>query len=306
MPLAVISLGLLSALSWGLGDFGGGLVSRRTPVAGVLLGSQLAGAVMSLAVAVALREPAPAAADVGWALASSLAGAVGLSCLYIGLARGRMGVVAPVTGVLVAAIPAVAGIVLQGAPPLAVLTGIALAISSVVVVSRVGDGGDGRPSGLRWGVAAGLGLGAVTLTLSRISPGLVFGPLTLMRLAEAVLIGAVIVAVALRERATRGAGALQPGTGAQAPGGAAIPWRVPRRLWPAVVAIGACDMLGTGFYIAATQAGPLAVAGVLSALYPVTTVVLAVAILRERLASWHLVGVVMAAVAVVLITAGAA
>ncbi|HYL41663.1 MAG TPA: EamA family transporter, partial [Candidatus Binatus sp.] len=93
---------------------------------------------------------------------------------------------------------------------------------------------------------------------------------------------------------------LEPASPRTAP----IPWRLPRRLWPAVVAIGACDMLGTAFYIAATQAGPLAIAGVLSALYPVTTVVLAVAILRERLASWHLVGVAMAAVAVVLITTG--
>lgn len=299
MPVAVISLGLLSALSWGMGDFGGGLVSRRTPVAGVLLLSQLFGAALSLGVAAGLRESAPPAADIGWALASSLGGALGLSCLYIGLARGRMGVVAPVTGVLVAAIPAVAGVALQGVPPLAVLGGIALAIASVVVVSRVGDAGDGRPSGLRWGVAAGLALGAVTLTLSRISAGLVFGPLTLMRLGEAVLIGAVIVVAGLRHRAaTR---TVEPRARA-----GAIPWRVPRRLWPAVAAIGTCDMLGTAFYIAATQAGPLAIAGVLSALYPVTTVVLAVAILRERLASWHLVGVAMAAIAIVLITAGAA
>jgi drug/metabolite transporter (DMT)-like permease len=287
MPLAVISLGLLSALAWGIGDFGGGLMGRRTAVAGILLGSQLAGAVMSLAVAALLREPVPGAADVGWALASSVGGSIGLSCLYIGLARGRMGVVAPVTGALVAAIPAVAGIVLQGVPPAAVLAGIALAISSVVVVSRFGDAGDGRPSGLRWGIAAGLSLGVVTLTLSRISAGVVFGPLTLMRLGEAVLVG-LVVAIASRS------------------GGPTIAWRVPRRLWLAIAAIGACDMLGTAFYIAATQAGPLAIAGVLSALYPVTTVVLAVTILRERVASWHLVGVVMAAVAIVLITTGAA
>jgi drug/metabolite transporter (DMT)-like permease len=294
MPVAVISLGLLSALSWGIGDFGGGLVSRRVPVAGVLVLSQLAGAVLSIATAVALREPFPGPADVGWALASSSLGSVGLACLYIGLARGRMGVVAPVTGVLVAAIPAIAGIALQGLLPTAVLAGIALAISSIVVVSRVGDAGDGRPSGLRWGVAAGLALGVVALTLSRISPGLVFGPLTLMRLGEAAIIG-LIVAIAATHPA---------GLGGRLP--AAVAWRIPRRAWPVVAAIGACDTLGTAFYIAATQAGPLAVAGVLSALYPVTTVILAVTLLRERLARWHLAGVLMAGCAIVLITAGSA
>ena len=303
MPVAVISLGLLSALSWGLGDFGGGLVSRRAPVAGVLLASQVGGAVLSLGIAVALGEPAPASADVAWAVGSSLAGVVGLSSLYIGLARGRMGVVAPMTGVLVAATPAIAGILLQGVPPAAVLGGIALAISSVVVVSRVGDAGDGRPSGLRWGIVAGLALGIQTITLSRISPGHVFGPLTLTRLGEGAILGVVILGSTVRARRTAvvaGSAAISTLTGRPL----GIPWRIPRRLWPAVLAIGAADMLGTAFYIAATQAGPLAIAGVLSALYPVTTVVLAVAILRERLASWHLVGVAMAAVAIVLMTTG--
>jgi drug/metabolite transporter (DMT)-like permease len=297
MPLAVISLGLLSALSWGLGDFGGGLVSRRVPVAGVLLLSQLAGAVLSVALAAALGEPVPAPADIGWALASSGAGSIGLACLYIGLARGRMGVVAPVTGVLVAAIPAIAGIVLEGALPTVVLAGIGLAISSIVVVSRVGDAGDGRPSGLRWGVTAGLALGAVALTLSRISAGLVFGPLALMRVGEAAIVGLVVAAAAIIVvRQAVPDGPPPPG----------IAWRIPRRAWPAVGVVGTCDTLGTAFYIAATQAGPLAVAGVLSALYPVTTVILAVTILRERLARWHLVGVVMAGLAIVLITAGSA
>jgi drug/metabolite transporter (DMT)-like permease len=302
--MLVVVLGVLSAVSWGLGDFGGGFTSRRAPVAGVLLLSQVTGAAMSLGLAVALGEATPARADVAWSLASSLFGAVGLACLYIGLARGRMGVVAPVTGVLVAAIPAVAGIVLQGVPREAVLVGIALAISSVLVVSRVGEAGDGRPSGLRWGVAAGLTLGAVTLTLSRMSAGLVFGPLTIMRLGEAALIASFV----LGARAGWPALAVRPGwlptRPAWLPAGPA--WRIPRPMWPAVVAVGAFDMLGTGFYIAATQAGSLAIAGVLSALYPVTTVILAVTILRERLARWHLVGIAMSAVAIVLITTGSA
>ncbi len=277
----VVVLGILSAFFWGVADFGGGLTSRRAPVAGVLLLSQVAGGAMSLGLTAALREPGPSTTDVGWALASSLFGAIGLACLYIGLAKGRMGVVAPVTGVLVGAIPAVAGMVLQGVPRVAVLVGIVLAVSSVLVVSRVGETDEGRPSGLRWGIGAGLTLGAITVTLSRTGPGLVFWPLAIMRLGEALLTGIVLIA------------------GRPA-------WRVPRRLWPAVVCVGGFDMIGTGFYIAATRAGPLAIAGVLSALYPVTTVILAVTILRERLARWHFVGIGLSAVAIVLITTGSA
>src|SRR5690242_7833281 len=122
--MSVIVLGLLSAISWGLGDFGGGLTSRRTAVAGVLVFSQLGGAILAMAAAVAFGERFPSAADIGWALASSVFGGIGLACLYVGLARGRMGVVAPVTGVLVAAIPALAGILIQGVPSDGVLIGI--------------------------------------------------------------------------------------------------------------------------------------------------------------------------------------
>lgn len=280
--MTVVVLGLLSALSWGSGDFAGGLVSRRAPVAGVLLGSQLAGGAVAVLVAVTIGEGLPSAPDAAWALVSSVIGGIGIASLYIGLSRGRMGVVAPLAGVLVAAIPAIVGIALQGQLPTPVLAGIGLAMASVVVVSRVGSAGDGRPTGAIWGLAAGVGLGLVAVTLSRFSPGAVFGPLAIMRFGEAILIALVLAA-------RRGE----------------IPARVPRRLGPAVVAVGALDMLGTGTYIAATQAGPLAIAGVLSALYPVTTVVLAVTILREPLARWHLVGILVAIASIVLITTGA-
>ena len=59
-------------------------------------------------------------------------------------------------------------------------------------------------------------------------------------------------------------------------------------------------------YILATQAGDLAIAAVLSSLYPVITVILAIAIHRERLTRSHLVGIVLTAVAIVLIGRGAA
>jgi drug/metabolite transporter (DMT)-like permease len=277
----VIVLGLLSALSWGSGDFAGGLVSRRAPVAGVLLGSQVAGGVVAVLVAVGLGEHVPSLVDAGWALLSSVIGGIGIASLYIGLSRGRMGVVAPVAGVLVAAIPAIAGIALQGQLPTQVLVGIGLAMASVVVVSRVGAADEGRASGAAWGVAAGLALGVVAVTLSRFTAGEVFAPLAIMRFGEATLIAIVLLSARGRIRAA-----------------------VPGRLLVAVSIVGALDMLGTATFIAATQAGPLAVAGVLSALYPVTTVVLAVTILREPLARWHLVGILVAIASIVLITTG--
>src|SRR5262249_49163005 len=82
------------------------------------------------------------------------------------------------------------------------------------------------------------------------------------------------------------------------------PWRIPRPIWPALAVVAVLDLAGNAFYLLATQVGRLAIAATLSSLYPVTTVILAVVILRERVTRIHLVGIVMAMLAIVLITGG--
>jgi uncharacterized membrane protein len=161
-------------------------------VLGVVLVSQLVGTVLALILAVARGETMPLASDVPWSICGGLTGGVGIVALYRGLAVGRMGVVAPVTGVLAASIPVVFGVVLEGLPTPLVVVGIGLAIVAVVLVSRVDDGRAG-PSGLGLALLAGVAIGAFGVTISQISEGHAFGPLTMIRAAEALLIGAVIV-----------------------------------------------------------------------------------------------------------------
>jgi drug/metabolite transporter (DMT)-like permease len=217
---------------------------------------------------------------VGWSVLSGFLGTVGILSLYGGLAAGRMGVVAPVTGVLAAIVPVVVGILLEGLPGPIVLVGIGLAIVAVVLVSITADAGpDRRPSGLGYALAAGLGLGFLGVALSRVSDGLVFGPLTILRAVQVVLVGSVIVL-------------------------AGRSWRLDRRILPAVMTVGLLDMAGNGLFLAAAQAGPLAIAAIVSSLYPVTTVVLAALILRERLGLGHGVGILCALVAIVCIGIG--
>jgi drug/metabolite transporter (DMT)-like permease len=279
--LSVIVLGLTSSIVWGVSDFLGGLASRRAPLLGVLVGAQLIGLAIAVPIAVLRGEGGLLPIDVAWSAVSGVIGAVGIGCLYRGLAVGRMGVVAPVTGVLVAVIPVLAGMVLDGVPSAIVLVGIVLAIGSVAIVARVPGAVTDAPSGLWWGIAAGLTLGVFTVTFSRVSDGLVFGPLALMKVVEGLVLYAAIV------------------IGRQ-------PWRVPRKLWPMLIAVGVLDMGATAAYLAATQAGPLAIAGVLSALYPVMTVLLAATILRERITRVHAMGIVVAAAAIALIASGSA
>jgi drug/metabolite transporter (DMT)-like permease len=69
-----------------------------------------------------------------------------------------------------------------------------------------------------------------------------------------------------------------------------------------VVLAGVLDMAANALFLVATQQGQLAITGVLASLYPVSTVVLAQVVLRERLVTVQLAGLAAAAVAVVLIS----
>jgi drug/metabolite transporter (DMT)-like permease len=191
-----------------------------------------------------------------------------------------MGVVAPVTGVIAALIPVTAGIVLEGLPKPLVLFGIGLAIVAVVLVSRVPDE-HGGPSGVGLAVVAGVAIGAFSVCISRVSDGHAFGPLVVMRATEAILIAGAIAV-------TRSA------------------WRPAARLVPPIAGVGVLDMVGNGAFILAVQAGSLAVAAVLSSLYPVTTVILATIFLGERVTRMHATGIALAATAVACIAAGSA
>jgi drug/metabolite transporter (DMT)-like permease len=278
--LAVVVLGLASAVAFGSGDFGGGWTSRRAPVLGVSLVVQVVGlAVMTIA-ALGSREPLPEPGPAALAAIGGVVGLIGIVCLYQGLALGRMGVVAPVTGVLAAVVPVLAGVAIEGALPPLVWLGVGFALLAVVLVTRAA-GGEGGRSGLEFAVAGGLGIGLFTVFLGLIPEGSLFWPLAIVKLSA----GAFLVALIVLARQ---------------------PWRVPRRFLPAAVGVAALDITGNGLFLLAAQAGALAVAAVLSSLYPVVTVILAVAILHERVTRAHLAGITVAIAAIVLIGAGGA
>jgi drug/metabolite transporter (DMT)-like permease len=273
--------GLISAASWGAGDFGGGLLSRRAPLFGVVLGMQAVGLLAALAIAVARGEPVPQGSDLAWSVAAGAFGVVGITSLYRGLAVGRMAVVAPTTGVLAAVVPVVVGFALEGLPSTEVVVGIGLALVAVVLVTRApGHEGSGA-SGIEWGLVGGLAIGLFSVCIGQLSGDGAFGPLVVTRLVQA----AVLVAVILVARQ---------------------PWRMRWTSARWIVVIGLLDMAGNAAFILAAQAGDLAIAATLSSLYPVGTVILAVAILHERLTRSHAAGIVLTGAAILLIGLGTA
>lgn len=245
----------------------------------MVLISQVVGAALALVLALARAEALPTTADLGWAFAAGVAGSIGITSLYHGLATGRIAVVAPVTGVLAATIPVAAGWFLQGTPSGLQVIGIGLAIAAVVLVSISTDPTSDRAAGVRFGLLGGLGFGLFNVFASRFAEGSVFGPLVVVRVFEALTVATFVL-------------------------GTHRAWRIPRSVLLLAMAVGIGDMAGNGFFILAAQAGRLDIAGVLSSLYPVTTVVLATILLHERVTRRHAVGIAFAFSAIVLIAGG--
>jgi drug/metabolite transporter (DMT)-like permease len=272
-----VLLSLLAAASYGLGDFNGGLFSKRGGPWAVSLMAQLGGTVLVLVVAL-VHGGSPTGTDLAWTLVAGLGNGFGTAFLYRGLSSGRMGVVAPVSGVGAVVVPVVAGLVAGERPDLAVWLGILLAVPAIWLVAREpGDAPIG--SGLLDGVLAGLGFGALFAALAQIPEEAGFLPLALNQLIAGGAI--IVVALALRQD-----------------------W-VPRNRYAAGGIIsGALGALATGLFQVATHHGYLTVAAVVTSLYPAFTVLLAATVLRERVHRAQGVGLGLCAVAVVLVAAG--
>jgi drug/metabolite transporter (DMT)-like permease len=275
-----VVLALASAVVYGAADFLGGLASRRASVFGVVALSQVVGLAALLALLPWLGGPV-GPADLAWGAAAGLAGAAGLVVFFRALAGGVMSVIAPVTAVTAAAVPVLVGLLAGNRIGPWAAGGIALALTAVVLVSA--EGGlwalrSARPASLGPALIAGTAFGLFFVLLDRTAQTSGLTPLVAARAASVAL----VVAVALAGRQ-----ALQ----------------VSRAALPLVAMSGVGDMSANALFLLATQTdGQLAVTGVLASLYPVSTVLLAQALLRERLAGAQVAGLGAAVVAVVLIT----
>ncbi len=119
---APVIFGLAASLCWGSGDFSGGLASRRANVGSVVLTDYVVGFVLLVMLALLWKEPFPEPLDLLWGGLAGVAGVLGLLAFYSALARGKMGIAAPISAVLTAALPVLWSRV-HGRTPHAVSTG---------------------------------------------------------------------------------------------------------------------------------------------------------------------------------------
>lgn len=281
---------LATSLLWGLADFGGGLLTRRTPALTVVVVSQIMAAAVLGVIVLATGGWSEAGPQLWFAVAAGVVGPVAMLCFYKALALGPMGVVSPL-GSLGVAVPVSVGLIAGERPGLVQFAGVSVAVAGIVMAG--GPQLRGAPVQRRailLTLVAAFGFGAVMSLIAEASTTVtgLFLALFVQRVTNTVVGGGALY-VSVR----RGGRAL-PEEGASAV----------RAALPALAFVGLADVAANGTYSMAAHHGPVTVAAVLASLYPVVTALAARGFLGERLRGVQAAGAGLALVGSVLLATG--
>jgi uncharacterized membrane protein len=276
-----ILLSLLTALFFGTGDFCGGLSAKRATVLQVVAGSHAVG-LLGVTVAAFLLADEFSVRAMLLGATGGVFGGIGVAFLYRRLAVGPMAVVAPITAITSAAVPALWGTLRGDALSALARMGVLVALVAIGLVSSSTDGAPGRisPRVIGESLLAGVGFGMFFIFLDATEAVDAPWPVVGARLVTVVGIFTFMMASSRR---------LVP------PARSAI---------GLIVLTGVFDTGSNVTFLYATNSGALTIVAVLSSLYPIATVLLARAVLLERMTRTQLTGFASALVATVLIAAG--
>lgn len=270
-----ILFALISAASWGGGDYSGGRAARRHHALQVVILSVLASLALLLFLALLKREFSMTLESIGWAAAAGASGVLGTALLYRGLARGNAAAVAPTAAVVGAAVPVLFAAASQGLPGTTALAGFATGLVGIALVSAAPAGRAGGIREISLAVLSGLGFGGFFVFISLGQDGQLFAPLVIAKLAS---LG--VAYILLR--------------------GQRLPLPVINSN-PAALLAGALDVGGNVFFLLARQLTRLDVAAVLASMYPAMTVLLARRMLHEHVSPVQWLGMGLCLLAIALI-----
>jgi drug/metabolite transporter (DMT)-like permease len=272
--------GLLSALTWGAGDFIGGLVSRRAGVYRAAFYGEATGLIFLAAMLAVFREPVPGWPVWIWGALAGAGGSLGLLLFFRAMVEGQMSVAAPVSALMTVILPVIASAITEGLPGPGKYCGFALALLAIWLISRGDDHAEKlrmHLADLRLPLLAGVGFGGYFILMHQASQTATIWPMISGRAAGAMVM--FFFAVLHHQLGWPG-----------------------KRIAPLVLLNAAGDIAGNAFYILSGQTGRLDVAAVLSSLYPGTTILLAGMILHERLNRSQWLGIIAVLGAIVLMT----
>jgi uncharacterized membrane protein len=264
-----------------MADFSGGLASRRIPALRVAFVGQLFGLPV-LALGLLVVDGDLTRRGFWWGAVAGAAGGLGIIVFYRAMGDGPMSLVAPITALLTGTVPILAGLAFGERPSILSWVGVLLALVAIVLVTRspgtISRGGS-VPVGhtVARAVLSGVIFGFAFVAFSRPGDAAGLWPLVGARVGSLPLLAVLVVVT---------------GTGLS----------IPREARQVTIAAGALDMLANIFVLEAFSRGLLALVSVVTSLYPATTLILAHFVLHERVRRDQMLGLVVAAMAVVLIS----
>lgn len=289
MDLALaVPLAAGSAALYGTADFLGGVAARRASGLTAAAGAQSFGLVAALAAGV-LGGGHPTAADLAWGGVSGLCGGLGLALFFQALKQGRMSTVAPITAVTCAVVPISSGLLAGERPSALAAGGIALAAVAIALVSRepAKEGDDACEhapdrTSILLSLLAGLFFGGFYAAIAHTGHGAGLWPIVANRVCSVLVLWVLMLAGGKARLAEL-----------RTPGFAG-----------AAAASGVIDIAANSLYLVSSRSAPLSLVGTIASLYPASTVLLAVVVLKERLDRAQQVGLLATAGAIVLIATG--
>lgn len=279
MNQAAIALALFGAFAYGVCDFLGGIGSRRSSPWPVALLTSV-GVIIVTLVAAPFSGGHPKSSDFLFAAIAGIGSGAGSAFFYRGLTTGAMSVVAPITAAGSTIVPVVAGAVTSGRQPeLLAWIGIVLALPGIWLISGGTAHTSFRAPGVTDAIIAGLSWGSMLAAIGVI--GRTAGLWPVLTAQPVAVLTTIVLAAAF--------------------GASAIPRK--RDSWLGLVA-GLLAGIAQASFVFSARNGPLSISAVLVSLYPAVTVMLAIALLRERLHRSQIAGLAISAASVALVTLG--
>lgn len=274
----VIIWALSAALIYGVADYFGGRATKISKSAAVTFLGQSTALVLLALLIIFGDTPVMSGNDWLWSGFAGAGGAIALIAFYQAMSLGSMTVVAPISAIVGMCSPVVVGL-LQGERPAPIAyLGMLLAVVAVALVGDVLDHHD-LPTPLRaivYAVISGLGFGVIFVCLAQTSQDAGLWPLLGQRLVSVPTVAVV--------------GLLSVGR-----------LKVDRRVVALAMLSGVLDTAANGLYLLAIHGGLLSLVGVITALYPVSTVGLAITLDQEKLHKSQIVGLILAAASLAMV-----
>ena len=292
--MLTVILGFATSLVYGFADFFGAIAARRINAVLVTFLSGVSGLLFLLSLTPALGASFDQE-TLFWGISAGVASAFAMTCLYASLAIGPISIVSPLGAVVSAIVPAAVGFALGERFGWIGWIALGVILVAVVLVGFMPGEAVRLPSakGLSLGIAAGSGIGVVLICLAMAPNESGLGPVILLRSVSAGILGGLLL---IRIIASKAKNAGNAGDAGNAKTFTLTNGKVERKFWLAVIVAGLFDSSANVFFLLAARVpdGTLTVVSVLTALYPLGTIILARLVLKERIALVQQIGIGLA------------